>query len=282
MSLHGSILGRAKAVSVRWASAERVALAGMLLVVLPLTVALFPTAARAVVPPTLLVAVGYWLVGKSLRDNSALVPYAIFGGALAGYMNTSASLHLHLWLSGQYQALSMAGLYCLILGFFGCFHGVGYGLVLLPPLWLARRSRRFHPAEALDRVLAGTGVWGLVTLAVSAPLADHVAIQLTLDSTRAEPTPPWGVAAVGCLLMVTLGVERLRERRTWLARVRQGKVPGWLVVSPAQFGDSLDELPVFCPRLLGGKRRERLVLAECGTSKGAYRSGALIPRFRVA
>lgn len=281
MSSHGSILARVEAISVRWASAERVALAGMLLVVLPVTAALFPTVARAVVPPTLLVAVGYWLVGKSLRNNAALVVYAIFGGALAGYMNAGASLHLHLWLSGQFKELTTAGLYCVFLGFFGCFHGAGYGLMLLPPLWMARRSRRFHAGEATDRVLVGTGLWGLVTLGVAAPLADHIAIKLTLESMRIEPTPLWGVAAGGCLLMLVLGVERLRERRRWLARVRQGKVPGWLVVSPEQF-DSVGELPVFCPRLFGDKRRERLVLAECGTSKGAYRSEAPIPRFRVA
>lgn len=76
----------------------------------------------------------------------------------------------------------------------------------------------------------------------------------------------WGMAAVGCLTMFVLGVERLRERRTWLARVRQGKVPGWLVLSPDQVGESTGELPVFCARLFG-KRRESMVLAACGVSK---------------
>lgn len=276
-----NILGAAKAASARWASAERVALAGMLLVVVPVTVALFPYAARAVLPPTLLAAIGYWLVGKTLRSDSAVVPYAMLGGAIAGYLNTSGSMHLLLWLSGQVRAVSTAGLYCLFFGFFGCLYGVGYGLVLLPPLWMARRSRRFHAAEATDRVLAGTGLWGLVTPALAAPLADRIAIRLTFDWARVEPTPFWGGAAVGCALMLVLGVERLRERRTWLARVRQGKVPGWLVVPPEQFGTGLDELPVFCPRLFGRERDARLVLAECGTGKGTYRSEGPMPRFRV-
>lgn len=281
-SVRRIIFDAAKAAGVRWASAERVALAGMLLVVVPITVGLFPTTARAVLPPTLLVAFGYWRVGKTLRSDAALVPYAIFGGAIAGYLNTSGAMQLFLWLSGQFAALSVSGVYGLIIGFFGCFHGVGYGLALLPPLWMARRSRRFHAAEATDRVLAGTGLWGLVTLAIVAPLADHLAIQLAFDWARVDPKPLWGLAAICCALMLVLGVERLRERRAWLARVRQGKVPGWLVVSPEQIGAGFDQLPLFCPRLFGRQRGPSLVLAECATAKGTYRSEGPIPRFRVA
>jgi hypothetical protein len=254
----------------------------MLLVVVPVTVALFPTAARAVLPPTLLATVGFWLVGKVPRDDSGVVPYAIFGGAIAGYLNTSGAMHLFLWLTGQLEALSFAGLYCLVLGFFGCFYGVGYGLILLPPLWLVQRSRGWHAAEATDRVLAGTGLWGLVTLAVVVPLAEHAAIRLTFDWARVEPTPLWGLAAVAYMLMLVLGVERLRKRRAWLARVRHGKVPGWRVVPPEQFGAAVDALPLFCPRLLGREREAKQVLAECRTPKGTYRSEEPIPRFRVA
>ncbi|HEU5075458.1 MAG TPA: hypothetical protein VFU02_14805, partial [Polyangiaceae bacterium] len=262
----GSVFRRTEALGVRWASAERVVLAGVLLVLVPVTTTLFPTAAPAVVPSTLLVAVGYWLLGKALRNDSALLPYAIFGGALAGYMNMSAGMHLHLWLSGQFEALVMAGLSCLIFGFFGCFHGVAYGLALLPPLWLARRARRFHPEEATDRALAGTGLWGLATLGIAAPLSDRFAIQLDLGSSaRLDPTSLWVAATIGCSLLFVLGVERLRERRTWLARVRQGRVPGWLVVSSEQLGDDVNQLPLFCAPLLGRERRVSFVLAECGT-----------------
>ena len=281
-----NMLSRAKAVMRRWASADRVALLGMALVVVPLTAALFPSAVGAVVPPTLLVAVGYWLVGKSLRNDAGLVVYAIFGGAVAGYVNTSASVHLHLWLSGSFEALPMSGLYSLLFGFFGCFHGVAYGLILLPPLWLARRARRFHSAEAVDRALSGMGLWGLMTVGITAPLSEHVAIErLPFDGTPAEPTLlpmlAWTVGAVCCLFMLVLGLERLRERRSWLARVRQGAVPGWLVIA-SEHVEAFDELPVFCPRLVGRERPLKLVLAEGTPSKGAYRSESVIPRFRVA
>lgn len=130
---------------------------------------------RTIVPPTLLATVGYWLVGKPLRTDSALVP-----------------LRHH-----------------------------------------RRSDRRLGEHHAL------------------APLADQFAIKLSLHATGAEPAPMWGMAAVGCLTMFVLGVERLRERRTWLTRVRQGKVPGWLVLSPDQVGESTGELPVFCARLAG-------------------------------
>lgn len=267
--------------TVRSASAERVALLGMLLVVLPITISIFPAVAHAVVPPTLLVVVGYWWVGKALRGDAALVPYALLGGALAGCLNASASLHLHLWPSARFEALAVSGLYSALLGFFGCVHGVAYGLMLLPPLWLARRSRRFHPAEGTDRALAGTGLWGLAALAIAALLADHVAIGSRLDLTRGALGTLWMTAALVCLLMLVLGVERLRERRSWLARVRAGKVAGWQVIASERFGRELDELPVFCPRLLGREPAARFVLAEGEAGRGAYRSEGLIPRFRV-
>lgn len=280
--MRGSLLGTARAIGVRWAAADRVALAGMLLVVVPVTAALFPTMACAVVPPTLLMALGYWWLGNRLRTDFALVPYAFFGGALAGYLNTTGALHCFLWLSGEFRALPVAGVYSLLLGFLGSFHGVGYGLMLLPPLWLARRARRYHAAEATDRVLAGTGLWGLAALAITALLAPHIAIRLDFEWAPVEPGQLEGLAAAAFALMLASGVARWRERRAWLARVRQGKVPGWLVLPPDHFGARLDELPLFCPRLLGRDRDVGLVLAECGPHKGTYRSDGPVPRFRVA
>src|SRR5690606_8552876 len=66
--------------------------------------------------------------------------------------------------------------------------------------------------------IIGGAIVGLGEHHALAPLADQFAIKLSLDATGAEPAPMWGMAAVGCLTMFVLGVERLRERRTWLAR----------------------------------------------------------------
>jgi len=285
----GSFLDRAKSLGVRWCTAERAALAGMLIVVVPITARLFPALAHVVVPSTLLVTVGYWLWLKSIRSDALLVLHAIWIGALAGYMNTIGSLHLHLWLSGKFEELPTAGPATLLLGFVGCLHGVSYGLVLLPPVWMARRSRRFHSAEAFDRVLASTGLWGLITLACLDPIVDDLAMDHALggmSSYSILPTVPvseLGILAVaGCLLMLVFGMQRLRQRRAWLARVRRGNVPGWLVVSSEQFSEDLDELPVFCPRLFGrAVTSGELVLAEGASSRGAYRSEGLTPRFRI-
>lgn len=282
-----SLLSGVKSLGRSWCSAERIALVGMLLVVLPVTTRLFPVLAPVVVPSTLLVTVGYWLWAQSLRGESVLVLYAIFVGAAAGYMNTIGSFHLYLWVSGDFHELPTAGLYTLLLGFFGCVHGVAYGLALLPPLWLSHRSRRFHGAEAIDRVLAGTGLWGLITLGVLDQIVDDLAIANTslvspFDSLTLPTTELWILAVAGCLLMLAFGAERLRRRRAWLARVLEGEVPGWLVVSSEQFSGGLDELPVFCPRLFGrAVPSGELVLAEGAASKGAYRSEGLTARFRL-
>ena len=289
----GSFLDRAKSLGVRWCTAERAALVGMLLVVPPVTARLFPALASVVVPSTLLVTVGYWLWLKSIRSDTLLVLHALWIGALAGYMNTVGSLHLHLWVSGKFEDLPTAGFAGLLLGFVGCLHGVSYGLVLLPPVWMARCSRRFHSAEAFDRVLASTGLWGVITLACLDPILDHFALDHALGGISLYsnwPTLPpsalWILAVAGCLLMLAFGLERLRQRRAWLARVRRGKVPGWLVVSSEHFGEDLDELPLFCPRLFGRAASSGLaaglVLAEGAASKGAYRSEGLTPRFRIA
>jgi len=288
--LAGSTLNRAKSLGLQSCSADYVALVGMLVVVVPVTAGLFPDLSAAAVPSTLLVTASYWLFGTRLRDDRLLVFHAIGFGLLAGYANAVGTLHLHLWLSGKFEDLPLAGLASLLFGFIGCLHGVVYGLALLPPLWLARRSLRFHSAEAVDRVLLGVGAWGLATLGIAAGLVRHVAADLSFDDLTPSDTPPvttalWTLATLACLLMLAFGVERLRQRRAWLARVRKGKVPGWVVVSSEQFGEQLDELPAFCPRLFGrgaaSDRDVELVLAEGVARKGAYRSEGLTPRFRL-
>ena len=287
----GSLFHRLKSLGLWWCTAERATLAGMLLVVLPVTTRLFPVLAPAVVPSTLLVTVGYWLWAQRLRSEPLLVLYAIFVGAAAGCMNAVGSLHLYLWVSGKFEELPIAALASLPFGVVGCLYGVPYGLALFPPLWVVRRSRRFHAAEAMDRVLASTGLWGLITLGVADQLVDDLALNPgalggPFDSLMLPMTELWILAALGCLLMFAIGVARLRQRRAWLARVAEGNVPGWLVVSSEQFKGELDELPVFCPQLFGqavsSGLAAGLVLAEGAASKGAYRSERLTPRFRLA
>lgn len=285
----GNFRDRAKSLGVRWCTAERAALASMLLVVLPVTARLFPMLASVVVPSTLLVTVGYWLWLKSIRSDTLLVLHAIWIGALGGYMNTVGSLHLHIWLSGRLQDLPTAGFAALLMGFVGCLHGVSYGLVLLPPVWIARCSRRFHAAEAFDRVLASTGLWGAITLACLDPIVDQFALNHSLGGISLYSnwlflpvSELWLLAVAGCVLLLAFGLARLHRRRAWLARVRHGNVPGWLVVSSEQFSQDIDELPLFCPQLFGrAASATELVLAEGAASKGAYRSEGLTPRFRI-
>jgi hypothetical protein len=273
----------AETAPATFASAERIVLGGMLLVSVPITAGLFPSVALAVVPTTVLAVVGFWLWSKRV-SSSGVVPCAIFGGGLVGFLNCGLGLHVSLVLSGQFDALSMAWFFSLFGGIVGAMYGVVYGLIYLPLLLIARRLRALHPSEAFDRTLVSTGLWGLVMLAGALPVADRLAFDYSLNPALVLPFPPsfWVPATVGLLLMLVVGVERLRARRRWLQRVREGQVPGWFVSSPEQFHIELDELPEFCPRLLGRSRPGNLVLAEGETHAGTYRSETPVPRFRVA
>jgi len=201
-----------------------------------------------------------------------------------GYLNCGLALHVCLVLHGDFEALSMGWLVSLFGGVFGAMYGLAYGLVFLPLLLLARSLRGLQAAEAFDRTLVSTGLWGLVILASLTPVVDRLAIDQIFELPLSLPLPnsPWVLASVSLLAMLVVGVERLCARRRWLERVRQGQVPGWFVSSPEQFDTDLEELPEFCPRLLGRARPANLVLAEGEAQAGTYRSGPALPRFRVA
>ena len=284
MAALGSILlTGADTTPANWASIERIVLGGMLLVAVPVTAGLFPNLALAVVPTTSVAVVAFWLWSRRV-SSAGLVPYSIFGGGLVGYLNCALAMHVSAVVEGDVQTLKMLWLISLVAGFLGAVYGVVYGLAFLPLLLIERGVRALQGAEARDRVLVGAGLWGLSILASAAQVVDVLAIDRPNELAMSLPFPTslWVLCCVGLLTLLVVGVERLRARRRWLERVRQGQVPGWLVSSPEQFNADLDELPEFCPRLLGRTRPANLVLAEGETHAGTYRSETPVPRFRVA
>lgn len=254
----------------------------MLFVAVPVTADLFPSLALAVLPTTLLAVVGFWLWTRRV-SSAGLVPCAIFGGGLVGYLNCGLAMHVCMVLHGDFDSLGLGWLFSLFGGVLGAVYGVVYGLAFLPMLAIARRLRGLHGAEAFDRTLVATGLWGLVMLASAAPVARRLAFDKGFDPPLFLPFSDslWVLASVSLLTMLVVGVERLHARRRWLQRVREGRVPGWCVSSPEQFNAALDELPEFCPRLLGRARPANLVLAQGEASAGMYRSETPVPRFRV-
>ena len=283
MAALGSILLEgAKTEALSWTSADRIVLGGMLLVAVPVTAGLFPSLALALVPTTSLAVVCLWLWSRRV-SSPGLVPCSLFGGGLVGYLNCVLAMLLCLVLQGDFATLIVGCLVSLFVGIFGAIYGLAYGLAFLPLLLVARSLRGLQRAEAFDRTLVGTGLWGLVLLASAAPVVDRLALDQIFELSLPLPFPnaPWVLACVSLLTLLVVGVERLRARRRWLQRVRQGQVPGWFVTAPEQFDTQLEELPEFCPRVLGRARPAKLVLAEGETHVGTYRTGPPVPRFRV-
>lgn len=271
-------------------SAAGVVLVAMLLVAVPVTTALFRELAPIVVPFTLLSVVAFWLFAGRVRSAPGLVIYAAMGGALVGWVNCAVCVQAALWLEGDWGAMLVGAIMSIFVGFVGGFYGVAYGLAFAPLLLLSRRVARLRPVEGIDRSLLGAGLWGVAAVALSRPIAKAAALghvglrgESVYALTEAIQRNLWLAATLGCVAMLAVGAVRLVQRRRWLARVRAGEVPGWLVCPSERFDPTaIVALPEFTAPFWRGKVSSDEVLVEEQQRPGAYRSHSAVPRFRVA
>jgi hypothetical protein len=183
---------------------------------------------------TLAALLGRW-AARAKQTVGTLVR-VLLGGYLAGWLNSV--LCFIAWGSfsaplehGVLQVVAMSPFVAIVGFVIGGPIGFGYGCVLLIPTLLAHRLQQRSSPEATDRCLAGAGLW-----------AAAVAFGLAALVLRAEPAAALSLSArvlalVACLavgalasMLTILTGRRLWHRRAWLARVRAGLVPDWVVV----------------------------------------------------
>lgn len=159
----------------------------------------------------------------------------VLGGFLAGWFNSV--LCFIAWGSfsprfgeNMLQAVAMSPFVAIFGVAIGGPIGFAFGFALLIPALLVNRLRRRPGAEAADGCLVGAGSWAL---AVTGGLATLVLLgpELGLSDTAETLTVSLcGVTGTLALGIVVLASRRLWQRRAWLARVRAGLVPDWVVV----------------------------------------------------
>jgi len=102
----------------------------------------------------------------------------------------------------------------------GIAFGATYGVVLLWPVAVAASALRKCAHDAPDHALLGLGLW-LVSLGACSLYALS---KTCCDSIGYEALAAGSALAASATL-------RLRARRHWLSRVRQGNVPSWSIES---------------------------------------------------
>lgn len=262
---------------------EGLTLLSLLSVTVPITLALSFMFAPVVLPSTVLIAYAFWHFGRRVTKPGAMVAYCFAAGALAGVVNGWSTVIFWALFSGD-QLFAHLGNTIGLVSFLGAGIGLAYGTAYLLPMLIQTSTRALRRAEAIDRCLIGYGVWGMLVLflGLGATIHSHAG---GLDSALDLAV----FLALGSLAlhasMFGLGVLRSSRRKWWLARVKQGKVPGWLVCEQERFHSAeLAGLEVFCrPLFLPPYSDDLQVLArgELAETRDAYRTIPIAPRFLV-
>jgi hypothetical protein len=139
--------------------------------------------------------------------------------------------------------------------------GLAYGALLAGPAAMAHGKDGSHAAT--DRVQRACGVW----LACVSALAAVASLGLSgRDAYGAAPTVASGAMVLVALACTGVAHRRLRRREAWIARVREGREPGFRI----RVADVRDELRTL-PRLESGDTVVELVAEETT----AYRAAAV-------
>ncbi len=259
---------------------ERLTLVSLLLVTVPVTAGLSFLFAPVVLPTTALVAYAFWHLGRPITQLGPMIVYCFAGGALAGVVNAWLTLLLWglfgaKWLFGDISAGASS-----VATLLGAGVGLAYGTAYLLPMLIQISTRSLRRTEAIDRCLAGFGLWGLLVLLVGIRFA-----QAYLGDVD-EPVFVVALASAGVhASMFVAGILRWARRRSWLSRVEKGKVPGWLVCEQQRFhAAQLEGLEVFCKPLLERTRQNHLrVLArgQATATSEAYRKLPIAPKYLI-
>jgi len=239
--------------------------------------------APLVILSTTLVTYTFWRKGRGVSDLRAALSYCLSAGVLAGIANVWLCIVLMtLASSGELVSFldpALAGMLTLL----AAVAGVAFGVACLLPMLTRLSARELRPAEGIDRCLIGFGFWGTLVLgSVLAAWSPHA-------KPHAGPHHPMAVAAVATLgahaLMFLVGLGRSARRQWWLARVRQGKVPGWLACDRERFvPGELEGLEMFCEPWLGREHAGGPRVLALGTATRAsdvYRECPPVPKFLI-
>lgn len=210
------------------------------------------------------------------RKPGGTALWCLIGGPIAGVLNAGLSLAgVTLVVHGD-PGRAVAGF---VMGcFFGSFYGgpLGfvYGGAYLLVVRRALQVLRSPSHDGIDRVLGAVGVWLVATAAVVQVLA--------------TPSPavisPAALAAVGLTVAAFAGA-RMVARQRWLARVAEGRAPGWEIAARVDGREERGLLPVV---RAGELELPEGVLLRVGPPGDPYRHApavtpvALVPLYRQA
>jgi hypothetical protein len=262
---------------------EGLTLTSLLLVTVPVTAGLSIMFAPVVLPTTVLVAYAFWHFGRRITQVGPMIVYCFAIGGLAGAVNSWLSLLVWgLFYGGAFvryidgDAIGLATL-------FGAGVGLAYGTGYLLPMLIQVATRRLRRTEAIDRCLIGYGAWGVSVLVASICVASDYegATGKPIDLAVAVALASISVHAA----LFAIGILRWARRRSWLSRVEQGKVPGWLVCEQHRFHQAqLEGLEVFCKPLFRTTHADRFkVLARSSATRTseAYRTVPVAAKYLV-
>lgn len=262
---------------------EAVTLGSLLLVTLPVTAGFSFMFAPVLLPSTALVAYAFWRLGHLVTKPGAMIAYCFAAGTFAGVLNS--------WLTLLFWSLfSRGGMYSRVdaatfsVGtLLGAAVGLAYGTAYLLPMLVKLSARSLRRTEGVDRCLISFGLWGMLVLCLglAGAYAYYHPIENTLEVVLVVTLASVGIHAC----MLAFGLIRWARRKSWLARVARGKVPGWLVCEQAQFQQhAIGNLEVFCKPWFGPTDTSGLrVLARGSATRSteAYRTSPPEPRFLV-
>jgi len=262
----------------------RLTLMSLLLVTLPVTAGFSFMFAPVLLPSTALVAYAFWHLGRRVSQPGAMIAYCFAAGTFAGVLNSWVTLMFWgMFFDGnvfRYLDPETFGVGTLL----GAAVGLAYGTAYLLPMLVQLSARALRRTEAVDRCLMCFGVWGMLVLSLG--LAFAYAYQHPIESTL-EVVFVITLASAGAhASMFVFGLIRWARRKSWLARVARGKVPGWRIYEQQRFQRAeLERLEVFCSPLRSSEALDGFRVLARSTLSGApdaYRATPLTPKFLVA
>ena len=236
-----------------------------------------------VVLSTTLVAYAVWRRGRFVKSVRGALSYCLGGGVLAGIGAIWLCIGVLTLISGGEMLRLLDDGVAGRVTFLAAAAGLVFGVVLLLPMLTRLSARGLRPSESIDRCLTGFGFWGTLVLGVAFGVGSRYA------EMPAGPHHPMVVVAFATFgahaLMFLVGLTRSLRRQWWLARVVQGKVPGWIACDRQRFVPSeLEALERFCEPWFGRERAggPRVLAQGTGAQPSAgYRKVPPVPKFLI-
>lgn len=262
---------------------EGLTLSSLLLVTVPVTAGLSFMFAPVVLPTTVLVAYAFWHVGRRITRVGPMVVYCFAAGGLAGALNSWLTLLVWGLFYGDWFFQRIDGEVVSLTTLLGAGIGLAYGTAYLLPMLIQVSTRSLRRTEAIDRCLISYGSWGVVVLVAGLAVANEY------EDATGQPIDLVVAVALASISVhasiFALGVLRWARRRSWLGRVKQGKVPGWLVCEQQRFHRAqLEGLEVFCKPLFGPTHADDFKVLARGTTTAtseAYRTVPIAAKYLI-